>query len=77
MSHPKIKKDVDGLSHSKPGSIDQQSEDSFPTSDAPSFSPGAVGAPEGKSKPATGDSEVVKEAEKKVKTGDAKTPHTY
>jgi hypothetical protein len=77
MTTPKSKMDVDGLSHSKPGSIDQQSEDSFPTSDAPSFSPGAVGAPEGKSKPATGDSAAVMEAEKKVKSGDAKKAHTY
>jgi hypothetical protein len=41
----KIKRDVDGVTHSKPGSVDQQSEDTFPASDAPSFSPGAVGAP--------------------------------
>lgn len=41
----KLKRDADGVTHSTPGSIDQQSEDTFPASDAPSFSPGAVGAP--------------------------------
>lgn len=73
----KPKHDVDGKTHSKPGSVDQQSEDSFPTSDAPSFSPGAVGAPSGETAPASADDAVVKDAEKKVKSGDAKKPHTY
>ena len=73
----KSKRESDGLSHSKPGSVDQQLEDSFPTSDAPSFSPGAVGAPQGKTPPATGDSQPVKDAEKKVKSGDARKPETY
>jgi hypothetical protein len=41
----KVKRDADGVTHSKPGSVDQQMEDTFPASDAPSFSPGAVGAP--------------------------------
>ena len=41
------KREADGLTHSKPNSVDQQSEDSFPASDSPSFSPGAVGAPRG------------------------------
>lgn len=41
----KMKRDADGVTHSKPGSVDQQMEDTFPASDAPSFSPGAVGAP--------------------------------
>ena len=41
----KTKRDADGVTHSRPGSVDQQMEDSFPASDAPSFSPGAVGAP--------------------------------
>jgi hypothetical protein len=75
---PKMKRDADGIVHSKPGSVDQQSEDSFPTSDAPSFAPGAVGAPPAReSDSPTPDSELVKDAEKKVKSGDAKTPHTY
>ena len=70
------KRDEDGLPHSKPGSVDQQSEDSFPASDTPSFSPGAVGAPEArKTKQPSADD--IKAAEKKVKSGDAKTPHTY
>jgi hypothetical protein len=75
---PKIKRDADGVSHSKPGSVDQQSEDTFPASDPPSFSSGSIGAPKGKeTKQPTGDSKVVKEAEEKVKSGDAKVPHTY
>jgi hypothetical protein len=74
----KQKRDADGIVHSKPGSVDQQSEDSFPASDTPSFSPGAIGAPEArKSEPKTAESGAVKAAEKKVKTGDAKKPETY
>ncbi len=74
----KPKHGADGVPHSKPGSVDQQMEDTFPASDAPSFAPGAIGAPEDrKSKPKTGDSGAVKAAEKKVKRGDAKKPHTY
>ena len=74
----KPKHEADGVPHSKPGSIDQQSEDSFPASDTPSFSPGAIGAPEArKTKPKTADSGSAKAAEKKVKSGDAKKPHTY
>jgi hypothetical protein len=74
----KPKRDVDGQTHSKAGSVDQQLEDSFPTSDPPSFSPGAVGAPEDrKTKPAKGDSSAVMKAEKKVKSGESKKPETY
>ena len=74
----KPKREVDGLTHSKPNSVDQQAEDSFPASDSPSFSLGSIGAPvERKTKPKTADSGSVKAAEKKVKTGDAKKPETY
>jgi aconitate hydratase len=74
----KPKREADDLTHSKPGSVDQQAEDSFPASDSPSFSPGAVGAPtDRETKPKTSDSSSVKAAEKKVKDGDAKKPHTY
>jgi len=74
----KHKRDADGKTHSKPGSVDEQSEDSFPASDAPSFSPGSVGAPtERSTKPKTADSSSVKAAEKKVKRGDAKKPKSY
>jgi len=74
----KPKREADDLTHSKPGSVDQQAEDSFPASDSPSFSPGAVGAPtDRETKPKTGDSGAVKAAEKKVKDGGAKKPHTY
>jgi hypothetical protein len=72
------KREADNLTHSKPGSIDQQSEDSFPTSDAPSFSPGAVGAPDDrKTKQPHGDSKVVTDAEEKVKSGETKKPDNY
>ncbi len=60
--------------------IDRQMEDSFPASDPPSFSGGKhiIGAPiERESDSPTADHHAVKEAEKKVKTGDAKVPHTY
>jgi hypothetical protein len=70
------KRDADGKTHSKPGSVDQQSEDSFPASDTPSFSPGAVGAPEDR-KTKQPSAEEIKAAEKKVKSGDAKVPRTY
>jgi hypothetical protein len=71
MERPMVSKekhDKDGLPHSKPGSVDEQSEESFPASDAPSFSPGAIGAPEKReSKPKTADSTSVKAAEKQLK----------
>jgi hypothetical protein len=60
--------------------IDRQMKDSFPASDPPSFSGGKhiVGAPEERhTKPKTGNSRAVRDAEKKVKSGDAKVPHTY
>ena len=60
--------------------IDRQMKDSFPASDPPSFSGGnhIIGAPqERESDSPTPDTHAVKEAEKKVKTGDAKVPHTY
>lgn len=44
-------RDAEGMPHSHPGSVDQQAEDSFPASDAPSFSPGAIGAPEARETP--------------------------
>ncbi len=60
--------------------VDQQTEDSFPASDPPSYSGGnhIIGAPqERESDSPTADTHAVKEAEKKVKSGDAKVPHTY
>ena len=74
----KPKREADGLTHSKPNSVDPQAEDSFPASDSPSFSPGAIGAPvDRKTKQPRGDSPLVVKAEKKVRTGDAKKPKTY
>jgi hypothetical protein len=50
----KRKRDTDGVPHSKPGSVDQQVEDSFPASDAPSYSAGSIGAPPGRRTPTSG-----------------------
>ncbi len=60
--------------------IDRQMKDSFPASDPPSFSGGKhiIGAPqERESDSPTADTHAVKQAEKKVKSGGAKVPHTY
>ena len=74
----KPKREADHLTHIKPGSVDQQMEATFPASDAPSFSPGAIGAPvDRKTTPKTGDSGAVKAAEKKVKAGEVKKTKTY
>ena len=60
--------------------IDRQMKDSFPASDPPSFSGGKhiIGAPvERESDSPTAESPEVKDAEQKVKSGDAKVRHTY
>lgn len=60
--------------------VDQQMEDTFPASDPPSFSGGKhiIGAPKGRESDApTAATPAVKEAEKKVKSGDAAVPNTY
>ncbi len=65
---------------SKEEKIDRQMEDSFPASDPPSFSGGnhIVGAPVSReSDPPSSSSPEVKDAEKKVKEGGAKTPDKY
>ena len=71
---------TDKTPKTKEEKIDAQMEDSFPASDPPSFSGGnhAIGAPTGReSDPAGGDHPAVKDAEKKVNSGDAKKPETY
>ncbi len=73
------------LSTAKPATtkeekIDAQMADSFPASDPPSFSGGnhIVGAPANRESDApTAEHPAVVEAEKKVKSGDAKQPHKY
>src|SRR5450631_3180986 len=60
--------------------IDRQMKDSFPASDPPSYSGGnhIIGAPvERESDSPTGGSPEVKDAEKKVKSGDAKVKNSY
>jgi hypothetical protein len=60
--------------------IDRQMKDTFPASDPPSYSGGKhiIGAPqERESDPITAEHPAVKDAEKKVKDGDAPTPETY
>ena len=76
---PDAKKTVDAKKKVE-DKIDQQMEDSFPASDPPSFSGGKhiIGAPEKReSDSPSAEHPAVKEAEKKVKSGDAKVPHTY
>ena len=60
--------------------IDKQMADTFPASDPPSFQGGKhiIGAPkERESEPPTADHPAVKDAEQKVKSGNAKKPDTY
>jgi hypothetical protein len=70
----KVKRDADGVTHSKPGSVDQQMEDTFPASDAPSFSPGAVGAPANRKTPAATVSHTVSHKGDKKKTPSKRAP---
>lgn len=73
------KREEDGQTHHPPKSVEQQSEDSFPASDPPSYSGGgAIGAPEErKTKPVTAESNRVREAEEKVKSGKAERKKEY
>ena len=60
--------------------IDRQMKDTFPASDPPSYAGGKhiIGAPKNRrSRAPKGGDHAVKEAEKKVKSGDATTPETY
>ncbi len=81
--HPsgqKVPEHISKPAATKEEKIDQQMEDSFPASDPPSFSVGnhIIGAPVARESEApTADSAEVKDAEKKVKDGDAKKPETY
>jgi len=83
--HPSGQKVPEHLSTTKPAltkeeKIDRQMEDSFPASDPPSYSGGnhIIGAPVARESDApTGDAPEVKDAEKKVHEGAAKTPHKY
>ena len=62
----KDKRDVDGIKHHKPGTVDQQSEDSCPASDSPTFSPGVIGAPVNRKTPHIQSNEAIPEAEEKT-----------
>ena len=71
---------TDKTPKTKEEKIDAQMADSFPASDPPSFSGGnhAIGAPTGRESEAPSpDAPAVVEAEKKVRSGDAKVPETY
>ena len=69
---------TDTKAKSKDEKLDKQLQDSFPASDPPSYSSGSIGAPPAReSDSPAGDSHEVLEAEKKVKSGDAKKPETY
>jgi hypothetical protein len=83
--HPSGQKVPEHLSTAKPATtreekIDRQMEDSFPASDPPSYSGGnhIIGAPVAReSEAVSGDAPEVKDAEKKVHDGSAKTPDKY
>jgi hypothetical protein len=70
------RREADGQTHHPPKSVEQQSEDSFPTSDPPSFSGGqTIGAPpKRKSDPANPRSQHVKAAEHKLKSRNSRDP---
>lgn len=69
---------TDTPAKSREEKIDKELQDSFPTSDPPSFSPGSTGAPaERKSEPVTSEHPAVKDAAKKVRSGEASKPDTY
>lgn len=74
MMAGKIKRDVDGVTHSKPGSVDQQNEDTFPASDSPTFSPGAIGAPVNRKTPSIQQGEAIKSADRKNEKAKGKKP---
>jgi hypothetical protein len=80
MSHDKKTPEAKAKKEKLDQKVDQQMEDTFPASDPPSFSGGKhiIGAPkERESDAPKPDHPAVKKAEKKVKSGDAKVPHTY
>jgi hypothetical protein len=67
---PKAKYDADNPPHSSPGSVDQQLEDTFPASDAPSFPRIIIGAP-------APPSPAIAKAAKKLRSGAARKPKSY
>ena len=74
MAGKNIKRDVDGVTHSRPGTVDQQSEDTFPASDSPTFSPGTVGAPVNRKTPSVHKGDVIKSADRKNQKAKTKKP---
>ncbi|HEY2068909.1 MAG TPA: hypothetical protein VGG48_05095 [Rhizomicrobium sp.] len=79
MSMPKTEHlSTDTPAMNKEDKLDKQLQDSFPTSDPPSYSGGAIGAPKSRESDApTPDAHDVVAAEKKVKAGEAKHPDKY
>jgi hypothetical protein len=80
MSAKTDKKTPEAAKQALEDKVDRQMKDSFPASDPPSFSGGKhiIGAPqERESDSPTADHPAVVDAAKKVKSGDAKVPHTY
>ena len=80
MPHKPAPPKLDTAKSRKEAKIDEEIEETFPASDPPAFSGGRgiIGAPpERESKPVKGDSKLVKSAEKKVHSGDAKKTKTY
>jgi hypothetical protein len=74
---PKAKYDADNMPHSRPGSVDQQMEDTFPASDAPSFPRVIIGAPAGESRAQAPPRPANTKAAKKVRSGAARKPKSY
>ncbi len=69
---------TDAPAKTREDKLDKELQDSFPTSDPLSYSAGTIGAPKAReSDTPTAETPAVVDAEKKVKTGEAKKPEKY